>query len=54
MKSLKKEIKIAKEISNKALNKWLKTNKQSDYIFYKMNYEYLKGLLKAKELIEGE
>ena len=51
---LNKEIENAREISNRALGNYMKTNKQCDYMFYKQCYEYLRGLLKAKELIEKE
>lgn len=52
MKKLEIEIIKAREISNKALDVYLKSNRQSDYVFYKQNFEYLRGLLKAKELLK--
>lgn len=54
MKEFEKELKQAREISNKALGNYLKTNKQSDYLFYKQCFEYLRGLLRAKELLIKE
>lgn len=52
IEELQKEIQTAKEISKKALNKYLKSDKKQDFVFYHQSYAYLLGLEKAKEIIE--